>query len=430
MSSSNSLNSSVESKSLPGYLGNLSEVQEFRLKEAYLALLIAIGGAPPDTKVGVPFPKNVTEQPVKHSRFSLRPSQSVPVEPYSIAECTTELKAALKGLKPTETQEVWRAACRSDHPDSLMLRFLRARKWDTPKALAQFGDTLYWRENGWNIAQLLEQGEEYFITEKPDPGFIEQYKSGKVTLHGHDKQGRPLVFIHVAKHDPKAQSEEAMERYTLNIIENARLCLSQDVNTAAIVFDLSGFGLGNMDYSVVKFILSCFEHYYPECLGYLFIHRAPWVFSSVWAIIKGWIDPVVASKISFTKHEKDLLKFIDSDQIPQSMGGTSSFEYKWIPPVEGESRQVHDKEGKALKNKERNQLYAKFEELTVKWVTAPDSKTSRKYEDERNQVFNEIYDQYWHLDPYVRSRSILDRNGTLGQFKPQLASGGVAQPNL
>lgn len=42
---------------------------------------------------------------------------------------------------------------------------------------------------------------------------------------------------------------------------------------------MTGFGLGNMEYSPVKFIIQCFETNYPESLGRLLIHNAPWIFS-------------------------------------------------------------------------------------------------------------------------------------------------------
>lgn len=29
----------------------------------------------------------------------------------------------------------------------------------------------------------------------------------------------------------------------------------------------------------VKFIIKCFEANYPECLGNILIHKAPWIFS-------------------------------------------------------------------------------------------------------------------------------------------------------
>jgi hypothetical protein len=44
------------------------------------------------------------------------------------------------------------------------------------------------------------------------------------------------------------------------------------------VFDLTGFGLGNMDFHVVKFIVQVFEARYPETLGAVLVHNAPFVF--------------------------------------------------------------------------------------------------------------------------------------------------------
>lgn len=48
-----------------------------------------------------------------------------------------------------------------------------------------------------------------------------------------------------------------------------------------VLFDMTGFTLGNMEYNPVKFILKCFEANYPESLGMMLIHNAPWVFSGL-----------------------------------------------------------------------------------------------------------------------------------------------------
>ena len=41
---------------------------------------------------------------------------------------------------------------------------------------------------------------------------------------------------------------------------------------------MTGFSLANMDYTPVKFMIKCFEANYPECLGAVLVHKAPWVF--------------------------------------------------------------------------------------------------------------------------------------------------------
>lgn len=36
--------------------------------------------------------------------------------------------------------------------------------------------------------------------------------------------------------------------------------------------------MANMDYTPVKFMIKCFEANYPESLGAVLVHNAPWVF--------------------------------------------------------------------------------------------------------------------------------------------------------
>lgn len=39
----------------------------------------------------------------------------------------------------------------------------------------------------------------------------------------------------------------------------------------------------DQEYAPVKFIIECFQENYPESLGYMLIHNAPWVFSGMFA---------------------------------------------------------------------------------------------------------------------------------------------------
>ena len=79
--------------------------------------------------------------------------------------------------------------------------------------------------------------------------------------------------------------------------------------------------MANMDYTPVKFMIKVFEANYPESLGAVLVHQAPWVFQGIWSVIKGWLDPVVASKVRFTKNAQDLSQFIDAKHIPKDLGG-------------------------------------------------------------------------------------------------------------
>ena len=84
---------------------------------------------------------------------------------------------------------------------------------------------------------------------------------------------------------------------------------------------MTGFTLANMDYVPVKFIIQSFEANYPESLGAILLHNAPWVFKGIWRIIHPWLDPVVASKVHFTYGREGLEEFIEPSHIIKELGG-------------------------------------------------------------------------------------------------------------
>ena len=56
-----------------------------------------------------------------------------------------DFKAALATQTPAELREAFWSMVKSDNPDALLLRFLRARKWDVEKALVMVVATMQWR---------------------------------------------------------------------------------------------------------------------------------------------------------------------------------------------------------------------------------------------------------------------------------------------
>jgi len=192
------------------------------------------------------------------------------------------------------------------------------------------------------VAEIVRKGESDAITSGGDEGFMKQLRMGKTFLHGVDKEGRPICVVRVRLHKQGDQSEQSLERYTIYIIETARLMLRSPVDTACVLFDMTNFSMANMDYAPVRFMIKMFEAHYPESLGICLVHKAPWVFQGIWSIIKGWLDPVVASKIHFTRSVEELEEFIPRSQILKELGGDEDWEYNYIEPVEGEDDLLND----------------------------------------------------------------------------------------
>lgn len=196
-------------------------------------------------------------------------------------------KDVLANSSPESIRETLWKMVKMDHPDQLVLRFLRARKWDVQKALVMLVSTMKWRQDTKVDEDIMANGEEFFLLQEQDSDdkkkrfakdFLEQMRLGKSFCHGVDKESRPISVVRVRLHKAGEQSTESLERYTIYLIETARLLLPPSVDTACVVFDMTGFSMANMDYTPLKFMIQCFEANYPESLGVVLVHKAPWVF--------------------------------------------------------------------------------------------------------------------------------------------------------
>lgn len=182
----------------------------------------------------------------------------------------------------------------------------------------------------------------------------------------------------------------------------------------------------------MKFMIKCFEANYPECLGAVLVHKAPWIFQGlilciveqsppdrltqplgIWKIIKGWLDPVVAGKVHFTNNMKEVEEFIPAKQIPNELDGEENWEYKYVEPVPGENDKMKDVETRDRLQAEREQQYKAFEEATIRWIQNPDGEAGKASKAQREAIATKLRTGYWTLDPYVRARSLYDRIGVI-----------------
>lgn len=425
----------------PGRLSTLTNEQEQKLKEMWAVFLTYCNVIKPDQvqsqpAAAKPVSTASSAKPAKakrgwFSRKSTEPdlvdadnSKPGPSPSSTFSNSTssgslpaiTAFATAIRKHPGDQVLQSLTHMCRADNPDSLFLRFLRARKWNVEHALAMMGSTLHWRMAEGHPDSLLATGEIGAIAADND-GLMDQLRIGKAQIHGYDLCGRPVVHVYPHLHDPKTSSLKAVQDFTVFIIENARLCLKEPVDTACVFFDMSQFSLANMDHGAVKFIIQCFEGHYPESLGRLLIFKAPWVFSGIWSMIKGWLDPVVANKIVFVKTYDDLANYFSDDLIPKSVGGTNEFVYKYVEPTEEESSKMKDLETKKKHVDQQQHLMDEYVKETVKWIEAgTDEAATKTTREKKLAIAKEMYKVYWEADEYIRARSIIDRTGELDVF--------------
>lgn len=244
----------------PGWLGNLSAEQEASLQQMWNIVLVLLDAA----SLGAP------EQPIENQSGEPEKPPSTLARTDTIVSAsaknafTAQLSQILKesGLPANEiksikeillntTAEELRAGllstAKNDNPDALLLRFLRARKFDVGKSFSMMLRSMLWRMKHVKVEEtVLLNTEMHALKEsqnksnpheaKEGEGFLAQVRMGKCYQHGTDKQGRPLGVVRVKLHKPSAQSNEVINRFILHIIESTRLLLVPPVDTVVSLF--------------------------------------------------------------------------------------------------------------------------------------------------------------------------------------------------
>lgn len=235
----------------PGRHGNLTAEQELKVRELWKSTLRVFGMAGPAGQAGMPSKEEEDEtlspekkRKRKKSMFSRKKCDEGDAEEDDKDDKygqTGEFHEALANSTPEQLRASFWSMVKHDHPDDLLLRFLRARKWNVDKALVMLISTMHWRsremhvdddiiKNGELASLLMSQASGPEAKEGAD--FMSQLRMGKSFLHGMDKEGRPLCFVRARLHRQGEQSEASLERYTVHVIETARLLLASPVDTA------------------------------------------------------------------------------------------------------------------------------------------------------------------------------------------------------
>lgn len=308
-------------------------------------------------------------------------------------------------------------AGRNDMFDNYMLRFVRARKFKPHDVILMITKSLDWRLSTFTPDAWANEGDAPSYLTGKNKGFIKNYTAQKSYVRGHDKEGNPLFFFKAKKHLISDSPLAETQRFAVCTIESCRLFLkdvTDSIDTCSIVFDLTGFSLKNADYNAIKFLAEVFEAHYPECLGKVLIFNAPWIFSTVWNVIKNWLDPVVASKIHFTKDYKELNKFIDREWIPDYMGGEDTYAGEYPIPTEKDATYIKARDATFVKlRRERDELMLKNLSTTKRWIESTSPEISDKYLQDKIDIDIEMVHNYIKLDPYTRFSGFYDRNGSL-----------------
>lgn len=310
------------------------------------------------------------------------------------------------------SHEFWCQASSGDL-DVLLLRFLRARKWDLHAAFTMVTDTLEWRKM-YGVRALVAAGE---AGQKR-----ELLESGKSFFFNVDKQGRLVVVITGRLHDKNAQTLEETCRYTVYLMELGRRLMQPPNETVTVIFDMADAPMCSLDLGSIQFMTQCFQSFYPESLGKCLIVNPPWIFSGFFRMVRPLLDPVVAAKIEMVAPGADMRAWIDDAALLRRFGGASPYEYALVGGDTSPTDPLSDAETLAL-TAELGDLQTRLVDTTivlnsvllnVETLSLPeDDATLLALVDMRAALKQEVSARYARLDAASLPRNMYHRTGVL-----------------
>lgn len=141
---------------------------------------------------------------------------------------------------------------------------------------------------------------------------------------GKSKEGHPIVQFQLKLLDPYAQELNDYSKYVIYVLEQA-MKHTKTRSKCIWLFDLEGWGMTTHGTTrgtdFTKEVLVTAQNHYPERLHMALIVNAPWLFSTAWSLIAGWLDEKTQKKVKFLKSKKELTQWIDKSKLPKAYYG-------------------------------------------------------------------------------------------------------------
>ena len=177
-----------------------------------------------------------------------------------------------------------------------LLRFLRARDFDKSKTTSMLKNHLEWADKVKPLDIKIEDVE------------VKALESACWRYLGNSDDGSPILEVRVKLWNPHEYDLDAYERYVVWFVTACERMMKTH-SKFIILFDMAGWGLWMAGYlrNILK-LVDIAQNQYPERLRRVLLINAPYIFSSTWKLIKPWLDPKTAAKVTFVQGVSRKLK--------------------------------------------------------------------------------------------------------------------------
>lgn len=288
-----------------------------------------------------------------------------------------EMRIFLARYGGQRLRKVFWQMVKGEHPDAVMLRLLRARKWKVDRAIAVLGSTASWRVE--NRAEEIICGGELELTKTR--GGMNILRNGISYICGATSTGEPVYLIEVGRHFSASQTQDELKRAVILLQETLQMMMPPPTERKIVIFNMNEFGIRNMDWWCVFFMVKTMECFYVETLARVYVHGAPWIFKPIWSILKPLLDPVVRDKIRLTSDPKELEEHVPLDHLPKNtMRGQMDWVFEYPLPQPEENDLHNDITKRDRLQEEYFTLCFEFERATSAVARVLEKTSSRRRE--------------------------------------------------
>jgi len=202
--------------------------------------------------------------------------------------------------------------------DIICLRFLRARDNNIDKAEDMIRRSIKWRTDK-NIESYLNWKAPKVISE-----------SMHFRCTGMDNEGRPVIYLPIAKWKGRELVElghkEDLIKFAYFMFESlANYVKEANAHQVGAIFGLEELTMWKIaSIETMQVLYSCLQdlaHNYPECMKYIFVVNAPWIFSIAFSFIKPIMTARSMAKMQVFNSDKTkwipaLLEKMPKESVP------------------------------------------------------------------------------------------------------------------
>ncbi|KAL3632638.1 hypothetical protein CASFOL_025622 [Castilleja foliolosa] len=215
--------------------------------------------------------------------------------------------------------------------DASIMRFLRARNWNTKRASKMLKEAIKWR-----------------IEYKPEKiqwdDIAREAETGKIYRANYfDKQGRTVLVMR-----PGFQNTNSLEgqiKYLVYCMENAISKLDQTQDQMVWLIDFQNWNMSSISVKVTRETARVLQDRYPERLGIAILYNPPKVFESFWLLVKPFLENKTYKKVKFVYSDhpssmKVMETLFDMDKLESAFGGKNNDNFNY----ESYAKRMRDEE--------------------------------------------------------------------------------------